>query len=105
MWFHVLPSSSAGRYLCPPASSNGCGAKSSAMNASPGTNVPQGSKKAKVIQMPQRPDGATLESLMKATGWQAHSVRGFLSAAVGKNMGLQVNSSKTEDGQRVYRIG
>jgi hypothetical protein len=63
-----------------------------------------GSKKAKVIQMLQRPDAATLEGLMKATGWQAHSVRGFLSAAVSKKMGLQVNSTKRDDGQRVYRI-
>lgn len=44
----------------------------------------------KVIQMLQRPDGATLEGLMKATGWQAHSVRGFLSAALSKKMGLEV---------------
>jgi len=42
---------------------------------------------------------------MTTTGWQAHSVRGFLSAAVGKKMGLHLESSKREDGQRVYRIG
>ena len=66
--------------------------------------VREGSKKAKVIQMLQRPDGATLEGLMKATGWQAHSVRGFLSAALSKKMGLEVASAKRDDGQRVYRI-
>jgi len=66
--------------------------------------VREGSKKAKVIQMLQRPDGATLEGLMKATGWQAHSVRGFLSAAISKKMGLEVASAKRDDGQRVYRI-
>jgi len=48
--------------------------------------------------------GVTLEELMQASGWQAHSVRGFLSAAVGKRMGLKVNSSKRLDGQRIYRI-
>jgi hypothetical protein len=54
--------------------------------------------------MLQRPEGATLEGLMKATGWQAHSVRGFLSATVGKQMELKVDSSKRDDGQRLYRI-
>jgi hypothetical protein len=49
--------------------------------------------------------GVTLLELMTATGWQAHSVRGFLSAAVGKKMGLHLDSSKREDGRRVYRMG
>jgi len=67
--------------------------------------VPQvGSKKAVILEMLKRPAGVTLPDLMNATGWQAHSVRGFLSAAVGKKMGLQVESEKQEDGQRRYRI-
>jgi len=70
----------------------------------PAIEVREGSKKAKVIQMLQRPDGATLDGLMKATDWQAHTVRGFLSATVGKQLGLKVDSSKRDDGQRVYRI-
>lgn len=41
---------------------------------------------------------------MKATGWQAHSVRGFVSGTLGKRMGLVVESAKREDGQRVYRL-
>ena len=41
---------------------------------------------------------------MKATGWQAHSVRGFLSGALGKKMGLTVTSTKAEDGERRYSI-
>jgi hypothetical protein len=41
---------------------------------------------------------------MKATGWQPHSVRGFLSGAVGKKMGLKVTSSKSEDGERSYSV-
>jgi hypothetical protein len=49
-------------------------------------------------------DGATLADLSKATGWQQHSVRGFLSAQVTRKMGLKLESSKREDGQRVYRI-
>ena len=63
-----------------------------------------GTKKAVILRMLQRPAGVSLRKLMAATGWQAHSVRGFLSAAVGKRMGLKVASSKGEDGQRVYRI-
>ena len=78
--------------------------KQSGQSKKPAIELRAGSKKAKVIQMLQRPDGATLEGLMKATGWQAHSVRGFLSAAVSKKMGLAVNSTKRDDGQRVYRI-
>jgi hypothetical protein len=41
---------------------------------------------------------------MKATGWQAHSVRGFLSGALGKKMGLMVTSTKAEDGERRYSV-
>jgi hypothetical protein len=44
------------------------------------------------------PGGASLKELMKATDWQAHSVRGFLSGSVGKKMGLTVTSAKSEDG-------
>ena len=73
--------------------------------AKPAIQVREGSKKAEIIVLLQRRTGVTLHELMKATGWQAHSVRGFLSASVGKKMGLHLNSSKREDGQRVYRIG
>jgi Protein of unknown function (DUF3489) len=41
---------------------------------------------------------------MKATGWQAHSVRGFLSGAIAKKMGLPLKSEKRDDGERVYSI-
>ena len=41
---------------------------------------------------------------MKATDWQAHSVRGFLSGTIGKKMGLKVTSTKAEDGDRTYSI-
>ena len=63
----------------------------------------EGSKTAVIIRLLQRPTGVTLKNLMAATGWQAHSVRGFISAG-GKRMGLQVASSKRSDGQRVYQI-
>jgi hypothetical protein len=41
---------------------------------------------------------------MKATGWQSHSVRGFVSGSLGKAMGLKVESNKRADGQRVYKL-
>ena len=70
----------------------------------PAIQVRQGSKTSEIVELLKRRTGVTLQELMTATGWQAHSVRGFLSAAVGKKMGLHVDSSKREDGQRVYRI-
>jgi hypothetical protein len=50
-----------------------------------------------------RPKGASLAEIQKATDWQAHSVRGFLSTAAKKH-GLKIESSKTEAGDRVYQI-
>lgn len=63
-----------------------------------------GSKAAAVLDLLKRPDGATLAELIKATGWQAHSVRGFLSGTVGKKLGLTVVSTKVEDGERTYSV-
>ena len=63
-----------------------------------------GSKKDLVVSMLDAAEGVTLAQIMAATGWQKHSVRGFLSGAVGKKMGLTVVSSKPKDGERVYRI-
>jgi outer membrane biosynthesis protein TonB len=63
-----------------------------------------GSKTAKVLDLLKRSDGATLKELMKATNWQPHSVRGFLSGTVGKKMGLTVKSTKGDDGERTYSV-
>ena len=63
-----------------------------------------GSKKAIVLDMLRRADGATLKDIMDATDWQAHSVRGFISGSLGKKMGLTVDSCKRPDGVRAYRI-
>ena len=64
----------------------------------------EGSKKADVIGLLRRKGGATLTEIMKKTKWQAHSVRGFISGALGKKMGLTVNSERREDGERVYTL-
>ena len=58
----------------------------------------------KVLDLLKRPGGVTAKELMKATGWQPHSVRGFLSGTIGKKMGLTVTSTKGEDGERSYSI-
>ncbi len=63
-----------------------------------------GSKTSTVVDLLKRPDGATLREVMKLTGWQAHSVRGFLSGTVGKKMGLAVTSTRKEDGERTYSV-
>jgi len=63
-----------------------------------------GTKTAKILELLKRPGGVTLRELMKATGWQAHSVRGFLSGTLGKKMGTPAESSKRADGERVYRL-
>ena len=53
--------------------------------------------------MLKSPAGATIDAMMKATGWQQHSVRGFLAGAVRKRLKLKLGSKKI-DGERVYRI-
>ena len=63
-----------------------------------------GSKAARVLELLKRPEGASLKELMKSTGWQPHSVRGFLSGTIRKKMGMTVTSTKTEDGERTYSI-
>jgi hypothetical protein len=57
-----------------------------------------------VLELLKRPGGVTAQELMKATGWQPHSVRGFLSGTIAKKMGLAVISTKGEDGERSYSI-
>jgi uncharacterized protein DUF3489 len=61
------------------------------------------SKTAKILEMIGRAKGASLPEIMKAAGWQAHSVRGFISTA-GKKHGIKIESSKDEKGDRIYKI-
>jgi hypothetical protein len=79
-------------------------AKKAAKPAKTESGARQGSKTEHVLELLKRPNGATLQNLMKATGWQAHSVRGFLSGTVGKKMGLEVMSTKDESGERTYSL-
>ena len=62
-----------------------------------------GSKQARVIEILQSPTGMTIAAMMKETGWQQHSVRGFLAGVVRKKLKLKLDSKKI-DGSRVYGI-
>jgi hypothetical protein len=68
------------------------------------TEARDGSKKAEVLELLRRKQGATLAEIMKATGWQAHTVRGFVSGMLTKRLGLKVESFRTEDKERTYRV-
>jgi hypothetical protein len=75
-----------------------------AKQARPAAGAREGSKAAKVLDLLRRPDGASLKELMKATGWLAHSVRGYLSGTVSKRMKLKLVSAKSKDGERRYCV-
>ena len=62
-------------------------------------------KSSRIAKLLTRPGGATIAEMMKMTGWQAHSVRGFLSGALKKRKGLPVSGEKDESGIMRYRIG
>jgi hypothetical protein len=62
------------------------------------------SKSDAILKLLTGPGGASLKTLMNTTGWQAHSVRGFVSGTLGKKMGLTVISAKGETGERRYSI-
>jgi hypothetical protein len=64
----------------------------------------QNSKQATVIQMLQRPEGATINQICSATGWQAHTVRGTFAGAFKKKLGLTITSEKPDGGERIYRV-
>jgi hypothetical protein len=79
-------------------------AKKAPTGAKKATGARNGSKTATILDLLKRPNGATAKELMKATGWQPHSIRGFLSGTVSKKMKLTVASAKGEDGERNYSI-
>jgi Protein of unknown function (DUF3489) len=64
----------------------------------------EGTKKAKVLALLKRPQGATIAELRQATDWQAHSVRGFLSGTLHQQWGLQIQSGKHPNGERFYSL-
>ena len=100
---HVAPCKARSGNKASPAKKANKGAKS-AKSPKKAAGARQGSKTAKVLDLLQRSGGATRKELMKATGWQAHSVRGFMSGVLGKKMGLTVTSTKADDGEHRYSV-
>src|SRR5947209_2757768 len=86
-----------------PAKQGVKGAKRAKVPSKP-AGAREGSKTEKVLDLLKRAGGASLKDITKATDWQAHSVRGFISGTLGKKMGLKIESTKREDGERVYSL-
>ncbi len=72
--------------------------------AKPSKSKPKTTKTEALLKLLHKTDGATLEELMKVSGWQAHSVRGFLSGTVRKKLGLKLVSENDDKARRRYRI-
>ena len=87
-----------------PAATAPNAAKKPKIPSKPPAAARRGTKTAKILALLRRPAGASLPELRKATGWQPHSVRGFLSGAVKKKMGLHIDSVSRDDGERAYRV-
>jgi len=75
----------------------------SARNASNQAEPRSNTKQSRAVAMLRSAKGASITALMEATGWQQHSVRGFLAGVVRKRLRLVLESSKT-DGSRIYRV-
>jgi hypothetical protein len=69
----------------------------------PSASTGSGTKQEAVLALLREPQGTTIATITKATGWQPHSVRGFLTAVVRKKLGLTLVSEKPGE-ERVYRI-
>ncbi len=100
---HVAPSKGKSAKQVAPSKKANKTAKS-AKSRKKATSSRQGSKTAKFLDLLKRSGGATSTDLMKATGWQAHSVRGFISGVLGRKMGLKITSTKVADGERRYSL-
>ena len=79
-------------------------AKKAPKAAKKATGAREGSKTNTILDLLKRPGGVTAKELMKATGWQPLSVRGFLSGTIGRKMGLTITSTKGGDGERTYSV-
>ncbi len=76
-------------------------AESATAEAKP--KIREGTKQATLIAMLRRPDGADLDEIAEATGWQKHTIRGAISGALKKKLGLEVTSEKDSQGRRIYK--
>jgi hypothetical protein len=103
-FIEVTDASQAGSEAQEPAPTDAEAATSEATPAARPRAARQGTKQAQMIDLLSRPEGATIEEIAKATGWQHHTIRGAISGALKKKLGLSVTSEKREEGERTYRI-
>ena len=75
-----------------------------ALDAVAAMPVRKDSKLQTVIQLLSRPEGATIDDMVAATGWQKHTIRSALSHALAKKRGYKIVSDKPKDGLRIYKI-
>jgi hypothetical protein len=79
-------------------------AKKSAKQVKPKASGPRQGKQSEVLDMLRAEGGCTVNEIMKVTGWLPHTTRAFISAVVGKKLGLEVISTKPENGERRYSV-
>jgi hypothetical protein len=96
-------SAKGGKAKPPPKKETKAGKKAKPVQNKEASTPRAESKGAKILELIGRPKGASLAEIVKATDWQKHSIRGFLSTAAKKH-GLKIESTKSEAGNRVYQI-
>ena len=101
---HGTPKPRGSRKKATPAKKTAPARKGAKKAPKGGKEARDGSKKAEVLDLMRRKQGATLQEIMKATGWQRHTVRGFVSGTLIKKQGLKVESFRSEDKERTYRV-